>query len=66
MHVKDCDTSMMCTVFDDKNGAIELVKPPKRRPLTKSIAIKHHHFRCFVAKGDTKTLKGGARSLIFD
>ena len=42
---------MMCTVFDDKNGAIELAKTLKMGPRTTHAAIKHHYFRSFVSKG---------------
>ena len=55
--VKDCDKLMMCVVFEDNNGAIELAKTPKMRPRTKHLEIKHHHFRSFLAKGDMNTLK---------
>ena len=41
------------TVFEDKNGAIELAKAPKMRPRTKNISIKYHHFRSCVHQGET-------------
>ena len=43
---------MQCTVFEDNNGALEMDKTPKMRPRTKQIAIKYHHFRTYVNKGD--------------
>ena len=55
--IADCSKTMKCTVFEDNNGALELAKTPKMRPRTKHIAIKHHHFRSFVEKGDMKTQK---------
>ena len=55
--VQDCDKTMICTVFEDNNGAIELVKTPKMKPRTKHVAIKRHHFRSFVAKGVIRILK---------
>lgn len=40
-----------CTLFEDNNGALELAKSPRYRPLTKHIAIKYHHFREHVKNG---------------
>ena len=57
MDAKDCDRSMMCIVFEENNGAIELAKMQKMRPQTKHSAIKHRHFRSFVAKGVIRMLK---------
>ena len=34
-----------CTVFEDNNSCIELVKCPRMRPRTKQIGLKYHHFR---------------------
>ena len=40
-----------CTVFEDNNSCIELVKCPKLRPRTKHIGLKYHHFRSKVKSG---------------
>jgi histone deacetylase 1/2 len=40
------------TVFEDNQGCVELANAPKMRPRTKHIAIKYHHFRTHVARGD--------------
>ena len=32
-------------MFKDNKGAEELANGPKNRPITKDIAVKHHHFR---------------------
>ena len=40
------------TVFEDNAGAVELARCPKMRPRTKHIAVKYHHFRHHVQKGD--------------
>ena len=40
-----------CTVFEDKNSCIELVKCPKLRPRTKHIGLEYHHFRSKVKSG---------------
>ena len=40
-----------CTVFEDNNSCIELVKFPKMRPRTKHIGLKYHHFRSKVHAG---------------
>ena len=37
-----------CTVFEDNNSCIELVKCPRMRPRTKHIGLKYHHFRSKV------------------
>ena len=37
-----------CSVYEDNQGCIDLVKTPKIRPRTKHIAIKYHHFRKHV------------------
>ena len=40
-----------CTIFEDNNSCIELVKCPRMRPRTKHIALKYHHFKSKVKKG---------------
>ena len=48
------DTITHSTVFEDNKGCVELANAPKMRPRTKHIAIKYHHFRSHVARGDIK------------
>ena len=57
MNVADCGKTMKCTVFEDNNGALEMAKAPKMRPRTKHVAIKYHHFRTHVVRGDMKLEK---------
>ena len=52
MDVLSCDKIIKCTAFEDSNGAIELAKAPKMRPRAKNIAIKYHHLRSCVQKGE--------------
>ena len=52
MGIPNCSKKIKCTVFEDNNGTIELAKALKMRPRTKHIAIKYHHFRSYVQKGD--------------
>ena len=52
LHLERNKPTIHTTVFEDNNGAIELAKEPKYRPRTKHIAIKYHHFRSHVEKGD--------------
>ena len=52
MDVDDCGKTMKCTVFEDNNGALEMSRVPKMRPRTKHVAIKYHHFRKHVERGD--------------
>ena len=40
-----------CTIFEDNNSCIELVKCPRMRPCTKHIGMKYHHFRSKVKEG---------------
>jgi hypothetical protein len=40
-----------CRVFKDNEGAIEIATVPKKRPRTKHLNIKYHHFREEVKKG---------------
>ena len=40
-----------CTIFEDNNSCIELVKCPRMRPRTKHIGLKYHHLRSKVKEG---------------
>ncbi len=42
------------TIFDDSKGCVELANAPRLRPRTCHIALKYHHFRHYVSKGDLK------------
>ena len=57
MGIPECNKSMKYTVFEDNNGTIEIAKIPKMRPQTKHIAIKYHHFRTYIQKGDIQIEK---------
>ena len=37
--------SIVCTAFEDNNGAIEIANVPKMRARTKHINLVYHHFR---------------------
>ena len=41
-----------CKVFEDNSGALIMAKEHKSRPRTKRIAVKYHHFREHVERGD--------------
>ena len=43
---------VICTVFEDNSGALEMAKEFKFRPRTKHINNKLHHFRWHVERGD--------------
>ena len=43
---------MMCKVFEDNGGALEMAQHPKYRPRTKHINVKLHHFRDYVERGE--------------
>ena len=48
--------TIMCQLFEDNNGALTLAKDPKYRPRTKHIALKYHHFRSYVKRGEIEIL----------
>ena len=50
--ISDHIPKVHCRVFEDNSGAIEIAKVPKRRPRTKHINIKYHHFRDYVGRGE--------------
>ena len=35
---------VLCTAFEDNNGALELARTPKMRSRTKHINLVYHHF----------------------
>lgn len=39
---------LMCKLFEDNSGAVELANVPKMRPRTKHINLVYHHFRSHV------------------
>ena len=47
-HMPTCVETIKCTVFEDNDGAVELVKARKIIPRTKHIDIKYHHFRSCI------------------
>jgi hypothetical protein len=53
----DTVPKILCTVFEDNSGAIELAKVPKMRPRTKHINSKYHHFRKYVHEGLIKIVQ---------
>ena len=57
---------VMCKVFEDNAGAIEIANVPKMRPRTKHLNIKYHHFREEVKKGTIKVYHVGTEEQIAD
>ena len=57
---------IICKLFEDNNGALELAKAPKYRPRTKHIALKYHHFREHVSNGSVKILSINTEDQIAD
>ena len=45
------NAKVLCKVFEDNAGAIEMAKDDKFRPQTKHINVKFHHFCDYVEKG---------------
>ena len=48
------NTKVLCKVFEDNAGAIEMANEDKFRPRTKHINVKYHHFRDYVEDGTIK------------
>lgn len=48
---------MRCNVYEDNSGAVALASDHKYRPRKKQIAVKYHHFRERVSKGEVTVLK---------
>jgi hypothetical protein len=57
---------VLCKVFEDNAGAIEIAKVPKMRPRTKHLNIKYHHFREEVKKGTVSIYHVGTKDQIAD
>lgn len=49
--IGDTTPTVVCTLFEDNNGALTLAKAPAMQPRTKHINVKYHHFRLQVANG---------------
>jgi hypothetical protein len=50
--VKDAPTLFHCRIFEDNEGALEMLRTPRFRPRTKHVATKFHHFQYHVNIGD--------------
>ena len=48
--VDELPPKVLCTVFEDNSGALELARLPKIRPRTKHINQAYHHFREHVER----------------
>jgi hypothetical protein len=57
---------VMCKVFEDNAGAIEIANVPKIRPRTKHLNIKYHHFREEVKKGTISVYHVGTKEQVAD
>ncbi len=55
-----------CKIFEDNEGAIEIAKVPKMRPVTKHLNSKYHHFREEVKKGTVSIYHVGTKEQIAD
>ena len=57
---------IVCTLFEDNNGALELANAPRYRARTKHIALKNHHFREHLRRGLCKVLPIDMKEQIAD
>lgn len=49
--------TVLCEVFEDNSGALEIAKNHKYRPRTKHLNVKLHHFRDYVTRGEIRITK---------
>jgi hypothetical protein len=42
---------ILCKIFEDYKGALEMARTPKMRPLTKHMDLRYHNFREAVEAG---------------
>ena len=57
---------VLCEVFEDNSGALEIATNHKYRPRTKHISVKHHHFRDYVTRGEILISKVGTEDQLAD
>ena len=57
---------IICTLFEDNNGALELANAPRYCPRTKHIALKYHHFREHVKRGLCRVVPVDTKEQIAD
>ena len=57
---------VLCKVFKDNSGALEIATTHKFRPRTKHLNVKLHHFRDYVTRGEIKVLPIGTESQCAD
>ena len=43
--------NIICKVFKDNSGALQMANIHKFRPQTKHLNVKLHHFRCYLNEG---------------
>ena len=57
---------ILCKVFEDNSGALEIATTHKFRPRTKHLNVKLHHFRDYVTRGEIKVMPIGTESQCAD
>ena len=57
---------MVCRVFEDNSGALEMARTHKFRPRTKHINVKLHHFRDYVSRGEIVVEKVDTKDQLAD
>ena len=55
-----------CKIFEDNSGALEMVRLPKMRPRTRHMAVRLHHFREYVRRGEVSIVKVPSRYQLGD
>ena len=49
--------TVRCKIYEDNSGALEMVRLPKMRPRTRHMAVRLHHFREYVRRGEVTIAK---------
>ena len=57
---------VLCRVFEDNSGALEMAKVHKYRPRTKHLNVKLHHFRDYVERGKVIIKEIGTKHQLAD
>jgi hypothetical protein len=49
--IGDCKARIHCKLYEDNNGALEILQHKKYTPRTKHLLVQLHHFRDYVTRG---------------
>jgi hypothetical protein len=64
--IPETNTTVICKVFEDNQGTIDIATNHKYRHRTKHISAKYHHFREYVTNNTIKILKVSSANQLAD